>query len=87
MQSHFRRWHLDIVCVNILHGCLKFKMNLGILLNRFMNVVAKLGFESNEDNNAKMIYVLCEVANLFDEDPDNNKDFFTDAIRFLASLL
>ena len=87
MQNHFRRWHLDQVCVEILHNCLKFKINMGILLNRFVNVVAKLGFQSNEFNNDRMLFVICEIANLFEENTTENRDFFTDSIRFLASML
>ena len=87
MQSHFRRWRLDVVSVDILHNCLKFKLNMGILLNRFINVVAKLGFEDTQENKEKMLYVICELANLFKDDTEENKDFFTDAIRFLASML
>lgn len=87
MQNHFRRWHLDLVCVDILHACFKLRLNMGILLNRFVNVVAKLGFESTPENNEKMLYVMCELANLFDEDTSKNREFFTDAIRFFAALL
>jgi tetratricopeptide (TPR) repeat protein len=87
MQKHFRRWRLDWVSTEILYNCLKFKLNMGILLNRFINVVAKLGFESTEHNNERMLYVVCELANLFEEDPSVNRDFSTDSIRFLASIL
>jgi tetratricopeptide (TPR) repeat protein len=87
MQAHFRRWKLDHVAVEVLHNILKFKLNMGILLNRFLNVVAKLGYEDNPANNEKMLFVVCQLANLFEDDPEKNKDFFTDAIRFLANLL
>lgn len=87
MKTHFRRWKLDQVCVEVLHNILKFRLNTGILLNRFVNVVAKLGFEPEaNDNSAKMLYVLCEIMLLFEEDTKKNIEFFTDAIRFLASL-
>jgi tetratricopeptide (TPR) repeat protein len=88
MKIHFRRWKLDQVCVEVLHNILKFRLNTGILLNRFVNVVAKLGFDPEaNDNSAKMLYILCEIMMLFEEDTTKNTDFFTDSIRFLASTL
>lgn len=87
MKHHFRRWKLDQVCVDVLHNILKFRLNTGILLNRFINVVAKLGFEPEaNDNSAKMLYIICEVMMLFEDDTSKNQDFFTDAIRFLAAM-
>lgn len=87
LQTHFKRWNLDSVCIEILHNCLKYKLNMGILLNRFINVVSKLSFESNPENNKKMTFILGSVVQLFSEDNNENKDFFTDAIRFIASML
>jgi tetratricopeptide (TPR) repeat protein len=87
MKLHFRRWKLDQVCVEVLHNILKFRLNTGIILNRFINVVAKLGFEpESNDNGAKMLYVLCEIMMLFEDDTKKDIQFFTDAIRFLASM-
>lgn len=87
LKAHFRRWRLDQVCVDVLHSVLKFRLNVGILLNRFVNVVAKLGFDPEaNDNSAKMLFVVCELMGLFTPDTSVNQDFFTDAIRFLASL-
>lgn len=87
MKTHFRRWKLDQVSVEVLHNILKFRLNTGILLDRFINVVAKLGFDPQaNDNNAKMLYVLCEVMLLFEEDTTKNTDFCTDSIRFLAAM-
>lgn len=87
MKAHFRRWKLDQVCVEVLHNILKFRLNTGILMNRFVNVVAKLGFDPEaNDNSAKMLYIICEVMLLFEEDTSKNQIFFTDSIRFLASL-
>ena len=37
------------------------------------------------DNSAKILYILCEIMKLFEDDTTKNTDFFTDAIRFLAS--
>jgi len=85
MQRHFKRWRLDTVCIDILHGILKNKLNAGVLMNRFINVVAKLSFEDSPANNEKVFFILCELAQLFPESNEENQQFFTDAIRFLAS--
>jgi tetratricopeptide (TPR) repeat protein len=87
MKSHFRRWRLDQVSVEVLHNILKFRLNAGVLLDRFVNVVAKLGFDAEaNDNNAKMLYIICEIMLLFEDDTTKNTDFFTDSIRFLAAM-
>ena len=87
MKSHFRRWRLDQVSVEVLHNILKFRLNAGVLLDRFVNVVAKLGFDPEaNDNNAKMLYIICEIMLLFEDDTTKNTDFFTDSIRFLAAM-
>ena len=86
MQRHFKRWKLDTVCIDILHSILKNKINAGVLMNRFVNIVAKLGFEDTPINNEKMFFVVCEIARIFPEKTDENQLFFTDAIRFLASI-
>lgn len=85
MQRHFKRWKLDTVCIDILHGILKNKLNVGVLMNRFINVVAKLSFEDSPANNEKVFFIVCETAKLFPESNEENQQFFTDAIRFLAS--
>lgn len=87
MQNHFRRWKLDSVCVDILFNGLTFKLNMGILLNRFINVIAKLGFTPSKENDSKIHFIIKELGGLFTEDIDENKEFLADAIRFMASIL
>jgi hypothetical protein len=55
-------------------------------MNRFINVVAKLSFEDCPANNEKVFSIVCELAELFPESNEENQQFFTDAIRFLASI-